>query len=246
MSNESKTSLDYTNAITSAHNEAEQAFNVINANSLLPPNFGKFELTYIDGPNGCRLVSQVDYYSRGCYEKTKMIFHGDKLGTAHKTTINLVNRTPASLAGKALVLYDDIGAVVVWFNVDFNNSAPHVDGAYRDIPINILSTHSHDVIASKTALALSMDSKFIAVSSMSYVIISSSTVGVKPDSYDATTGVFVKNTSGTNPKSINNKYFFINSANDVDQYYGEYRGWRQDRDFQYDLENLINDLKNKF
>jgi hypothetical protein len=38
----------------------------------------------------------------------------------------------------------------------------------------------------------------------------------------------------------------LNSIDDVDQYYGEYRGWRQDRDFQYDLENLINDLKNKF
>ena len=38
----------------------------------------------------------------------------------------------------------------------------------------------------------------------------------------------------------------LNSIDDVDQYYGEYRGWRQDRDFQYDLENLINDLKDKF
>jgi hypothetical protein len=38
----------------------------------------------------------------------------------------------------------------------------------------------------------------------------------------------------------------LNSIDDVDQYYGEYRGWRQDRDFQYDLKNLINDLKRKF
>jgi len=38
----------------------------------------------------------------------------------------------------------------------------------------------------------------------------------------------------------------LNSIDDVDQYYGEYRGWRQDRDFQYDLENLINDLEDKF
>ena len=38
----------------------------------------------------------------------------------------------------------------------------------------------------------------------------------------------------------------LNSIDDVDQYYGEYRGWRQDRDLQYDLENLINDLEDKF
>jgi len=214
----SKTSLDYTNAITSAHDEAEQAFNVINTNTLLPANFGKYELSYIDGPDGFKLIKSANYYSLGEYEKTKITFHGDELGTAHKTTLNLVNRTPESLAGKSFVLYDDIGAVVVWFNVDFNNTAPSVDGSYRNIPINILSSHTHEIIASKIALALSIDTKFIGVYTLSYVIISSSSTGIKPDSYDINTGLFVKNTAGTNPESLNNKYFFINSENNSSQY----------------------------
>lgn len=38
----------------------------------------------------------------------------------------------------------------------------------------------------------------------------------------------------------------LNNIDDVDHYYGEYRGWRQDKDFQYDLKNLIKGLKRKF
>lgn len=219
MSDKSKTSLDYTNAITSAHDEAEQAFNVINVNSFLPANFGKFEMSYIDGPNGCKLISQVDYYSKGCYEKTRFIFNADSVGTAHKTTINLNNKTPASLAGKGFVVYDEIGAVLVWFNVDFNNTPPSVPGVYRDIAINLLSSHSTSLMAQKIALAISMDSNFLAVYSMTYVIISSSTVGIKTNSYDFNSGIYTKNTSGKDSNNLNSKYFLINSANDVDKYY---------------------------
>jgi len=219
MSNESKTSLDYTNAITSAHNEAEQAFNVINANSLLPANFGKFELSYIDGPSGCKLISQIDYYSKGCYEKTRIVAGGDQLGTAHKTTINLINATPPSVAGKGFIVYDDIGPVLVWYNVDFANTTPLDTGAYRDVAVNILSSHNSQTIANKTALALSMDPKFLGVYTLSYVIVSSSSVGIKPDSYDVNLGIFIKNSAGSEPVSLNNRYFYINSNNDLNKYY---------------------------
>jgi hypothetical protein len=219
VSTKSKTSLDYTNAITSAHNEAEQAFNVINANSLLPPNFGKFDMTYIDGPNGCKLISQVDYYSRGCYEKTRFIFNADLLGTAHKTTLNFINKTPAMLAGKGFVIYDEIGAVLVWFNVDFNNTAPSAPETYREIVVNLLSAHTSTLIAQKTALALSIDPKFLGVYSMTYTIISSTSVGLKTNSYDLNSGVPVKNSAGKDANSLNSKYLLINSANNANSYY---------------------------
>ena len=38
----------------------------------------------------------------------------------------------------------------------------------------------------------------------------------------------------------------LNSISDVQDYYGGYRGWTQDRDFRYDLQNLIRNLKRKF
>ena len=129
MSKERKNSLDYTNSITQGFNEPEQAFNVINVNSLLPPNFGKFELSYIDGPTGCKLISQINYYSKGSYEKTRIMVSGDALGTAHKTTINLTNASPSSVAGKGFIIYDDLGPVLVWYNVSFSSSAPLGTGA---------------------------------------------------------------------------------------------------------------------
>lgn len=217
--NEKTSSLDYTNSITSAHVESEQAFNVINVNSLIPPNHGKISLEYITIGNGTGQVGRVDYYSKAVCQQTKVVCKGDALGSAHKTTINFVNRTPESLAGKGFVIYDNIGAVTVWFNLDFGNSAPANPESYRSIEVNILSSYNHEVIAQKTALALSIDPKFLAVYSLYYVIISSSSSGIRPDSYDLTTNLFIRNTSGTQPESLNNKYFYINSANNETSYY---------------------------
>ena len=218
MSKKSKTTLDYTNAITSAHNESEGAFNVITANSLVPANFGKIEIDYINGP-GYKLISRVDYFSLGSYEKTRVVFNSDLMGTAHKTTLNLINKTPAMLAGKGFVIHDEIGPVLVWFNVDFNNTAPSAPGTYRDISVNILSSHTSTLVAQKTALALSIDPKFLAVYSITYVIISSSTIGTKSNSYDLDSGIPIKNTAGKDSNSLNSKYLLLNSANNENSYY---------------------------
>jgi hypothetical protein len=219
LKNYKKTSLDYTNAITDSHNEENHALNVISANSLVPDRYGKIELTYIlSGPaSGC--IEYARYYSEGTYQESKIIFRGDSAGTAQKATINFINRTPASLAGKAFVIYDNFGAVKVWYNVDFASTEPSVSGTYRSIVVNLLSSHTADAIASRTALALDTDSEFLAISSINYVIISSSSVGTKPDAYDFNTSLYIKNTPGKNPESLNNKYFFLNSANNANQYY---------------------------
>lgn len=215
-----QTSLDYTNAITSSHVEEANAFNVINVNTLIPPNHGKIVLEYItSSTSGEGCVGKVDYYSKGDYQETKIITRGDSLGTAHKVTLNFSNKTPESLNGKSFVIYDNIGAVNVWFNVDFSTSEPINSSTYRSIVINLLSSQSSQIIAQKVALAMSMDSEFLGVYSLSYVIISSNTSGIKPDSYDVNTGVYIKNTPGTESKTLNNKYFFINSANNTNKYY---------------------------
>jgi hypothetical protein len=38
----------------------------------------------------------------------------------------------------------------------------------------------------------------------------------------------------------------LNNLNDVYNYYANYRGWEQDKDFKYDLKNLMKTLKKKF
>jgi hypothetical protein len=213
------TSLDYTNAITSAHNEEHKALDVIAVNSLVPVRFGKVELEYITSGNGEGEVGRADYYSNGAYQETKIITRGDKLGSAHKTTISFINRTPSSLAGKAFVIHDNGGAVKVWYNVDFTNTEPNVPDTYRSIEVNLFGTNDHETIANKTSLALNMDGQFISIYSMYYIIISSISAGVKPDSYDFNTSLYIKNTSGTDPVTLNNKYFYINSALNANQYY---------------------------
>lgn len=217
--NDKPSSLDYTNAITSSHNEEAKALNVINVNSLVPTRFGKVEIDYITSGFGVGEIGTVRYYSNGTYQETKVITRGDKLGTAHKTAVSFINRTPASLDGKAIILYDNGGAVKVWFNVDFGSTEPSVPDTYRSIEVNLLSSNDHETVAKKTALALAMDSQFLAVYSLYYIIVSSSTVGSKPDSKDFNTSLFVKNTAGIDPVTLNNKYFYINSANNVTQYY---------------------------
>lgn len=213
------TSLDYTNAITNAHNERDKATNVVSVNSLVPTRYGRVEVDYYTTGPSAGNIREARYYSDGLYQESKILFTADKIGSAHKTTINFINRTPEQLAGRAFVIFDDNGAVKVWFNVDFSNTEPNVANTYRSIQVNLLSSHTSEVIANRVALALDLDAEFIAVASMQYVIISSNTRGIKPDSYDFNTSLYLKNTAGTDSVSLNNKYFFINSALNANEYY---------------------------
>lgn len=217
--NNTPSTLDYTNAITNAHNERDRATNVVSVNSLVPTRYGKVEVDYYTNGVAEGNISQARYYSEGAYQETKIITRGDTLGSAHKTTISFINRTAESLAGRAFVIYDNIGAVKVWYNVDFSNTEPDVAGTYRSIQVNLLSSHNHETIANRTALALDLDSEFLAIYSMYYVIASSTTIGVKDNSYSFNSSLIIKNTAGTESVSLNNKYFYINSALNETEYY---------------------------
>jgi hypothetical protein len=217
--NEKPSSADYTNAITSSHNEEASALNVVTVNNLVPAKFGKVMLEYVTSGNGVGQVEKAHYYSNGAYQETLLICGGDTLGSAHKTTISFINRTPSSLAGKGFILHDNNGKVLVWFNVDFSNEVPVIDGVSRSIEVNLLSSHDHETIARRTSQAVTTDANFIAIYSMYYVIISSSSEGTKPNSYDVDTGLYIKNSQGINPITLNNTYWFINSGNDETQYY---------------------------
>jgi hypothetical protein len=217
--NHKPTSLDYTNSITSSHNEEAKALNIVAVNSLVPVRYGKVDLTYYTTGFGTGNIKDAKYYSNGAYQETRISTRGDLLGSAHKTILAFLNRTPASLAGKAFVVHDDVGAVKVWFNVDFSNTEPDVVGTYRSIQVSLLSTHTSETIANRTAQAMDIDANFLAAHSSYYVIISSSSSGIKPSSYDFNTSLYIKNTEGADSQTLNNKYFFINSALNENQYY---------------------------
>lgn len=217
--NEKPSSADYTNAITSSHNEEIGALNVVTVNNLVPVKFGKVSLEYVTSGYGIGQVEKAHYYSNGVYQESLVICNGDTLGSAHKTTISFINRSPASLAGKGFIIHDDSGKVLVWFNVDFNNTEPLVDGISRYIEVNLLSSHDHETIAKKTAQSLTLDSSFIAIYSLYYVIISSNSEGSKSNSFDLDSGMYIKNTQGKDSVSLNSTYWFLNSGNNENSYY---------------------------
>jgi hypothetical protein len=217
--NRKANTLDYTNSLSQAFNEQEKAFNMINASSLVPARYGKILLEYFTSGSGIGQVSTATYLSEGVYQETRVICRGNTLGSAHKTTLSFLNRTAASLAGKAFVVYDDVGPVSIWFNVDGANVNPAPVGTYRNIVVPLTASDSSTSMATKTYTAVNADSSFIAISSSYFIIISSSIAGVKNDSYDFNTSLYLKNTAGTSSKTLNSTYFLISSANDLVSYY---------------------------
>lgn len=217
--NDKPSNLDYTNAITNSHNEESKALNVVTVNNFVPARYGKVEIDYITSGNGVGNVGTVRYYSNGIYNETRVTCCADLIGSAHKTTISFMNRTAQSLAGKSFIIYDNDGPVKVWFNVDFNDAEPPNSNTIRSIEINLLSSHTSDTIANRTAQAINLDSSFLTGSNSFYLVISSSSTGIKSNSYDVNSDLFLKNTPGTPIRSLNNKSFFINSASNLTEYY---------------------------
>lgn len=213
--NASKTGLDYTNVLTNSHNEEAAAINIIDAGSLVPARYGKVLLEY----NSDGSISKIDYLSNGVYQETRVVCNADSVGTAHKTTVNFLGRTPQLLAGKAFVVYDAIGATAIWFNMDNSNTEPVVPSTYRSIEINILSSDNSSTIAAKTAQKVHDDPLFIAMYSLHYTIISVANAGVRLDSYDVNSGITLKNTPGSNAQTLNNKVWYINTGGNLQQYY---------------------------
>lgn len=219
LKNNKPSELDYSSAITDSHNEENKALNVVAVNSLVPSRYGKVELTYVSSGPAKGSVNQAKYFSDGIYQETKLITRADITGSAHKTVLNFVNKTPSDLAGKSFVVYDNSGAVNVWYNLDFSNVAPSVSGTYRNIEVNIFSTNNSEQLANKTALALDLDAQFISIQMSNLTMISSASVGVKQNSYDSSTSLLITNTLGTAANTLNNKYFFLNSALNQNLYY---------------------------
>lgn len=210
---------DSNNVLRDAHNKDAGALDVVAVNGLVPSRFSKIDLTYITTGNGVGEVGEALYYSDGAYQQQTITFRNDELGNAHKTSLSFYNRTPQNLAGTYLVISDDIGPVGVFFNVDGANSTPADNAVYRFITVNLLSSDTEVAIASKLVNIIQSDSKFFAIGNQAFTVISNRTAGVRANSYDMNTNLYMTNTQGVDTNTLNNTYFTINSALDAVQYY---------------------------
>jgi hypothetical protein len=210
---------DANNVLRDAHNKDAGALDVIAVNGLVPARFSKIDLTYITSGNGIGEVGEALYYSDGNKQQQTIICRNDELGSAHKTSLSFYNRTPQNLAGTYLVIYDDIGPVGIFFNTDGANSTPITSAVYRFIVVNILGTDSEIAIANKLIAAADADSKFFAIGNQAFAVISNNTSGVRVDSYDVNTNLYLRNVRGIDTKTLNSTYFTINTALDAQQYY---------------------------
>jgi len=215
--NDKQTSLDYTNAITDSHNESSKALNVVDVSSLVPVRYGKIEVEYVKSGNGVGKVDIARYYSNGIYQETRVSCREDFTGSTHKTILNFTNKDVSSLNGKSFILDDGTGYVLIWFNVDFLATKPVNSDTYRDIEINLLSTHNKNTLLSRIVQNINLDSYFFSQFNESIIIISNSSVGIRKETIDIDTDLNIKNINGKNSNTLNNKYWFINSINE--QYY---------------------------
>ncbi|MFZ4411517.1 MAG: hypothetical protein ACOYOV_00440 [Bacteroidales bacterium] len=202
-----------------AHNKENGALDVIAVNGLVPARFSKIDLTYISSGNGIGEVGEALYYSDGAKQQQTIICRNDELGSAHKTSLSFYNRTPQNLAGTYLVIYDDVGPVGIFFNTDGANSTPITSAVYRFIVVNLLGTDTEIAIANKLIAATDADSKFFSIGNQAFAVISNSTSGVRADSYDVNTNLYLRNVRGIDTKTLNSTYFTINAALDAQQYY---------------------------
>lgn len=210
--------LDGNQVLKDAHNRDDRALNVTSINDLVPRAFSRVELEYVTSGNGLGEISIARYYSPGKKTITAIETRDDYQGEPEITTINTLTSTPISLSGKYFIIYDDVGTVGVWFDVD-NASIMPITGALRDIEVDLLSTDTNALIASKLAITMNGDLKFVASSATTYAYLTASTVGNLLNASDVNTGLSISIQNGVAPNTLNNKYFYLYSANDVIEYY---------------------------
>lgn len=210
--------LDANQVLKDVHNRDDRALNITSVNDLVPKAFSRVEIDYVTSGNGIGEIGVARYYSPGKKEVTAIQCRNDYQGEPEITTVITTTAIAINLSGKYFLIEDDVGSVGVWFDVD-NSSIMPTTGASRDIEVNILSTDTPALIASKLATTMNGDAKFIGNSSSTYTYLTASSVGNLLNASDVDTGLTFSIQDGVAPNTLNNKYFYLYSANDVIEYY---------------------------
>lgn len=117
-------------------------------------------------------------------------------GVAEVTSITTVADVAASLDGKYFILYDDVGSVAFWFDVDNNGTAEPSHGATRSVEITTVVTgDSAATVATAVQGAVDADAKFSASVNSATVTVTASATGYRTDGTANTSGFTVSVTT---------------------------------------------------
>ena len=148
----------------------------------------------------------------GTYESTNITCIADIIGTPTQHTIVTVADVGGNLHQKYFTMYDDVGLVAFWY--DLNNSgaaAPVVSGAYRYVKIaNVVTGDSANVVASKTSTLMDLDLKFNSTVVLNSIFVTNAFNGPSTAGTAGTSGFTVTRTvNGAADVSVNGKYFVL-------------------------------------
>lgn len=147
----------------------------------------------------------------GTQEVTKVTTVADQQGISEETDILTVADVSGSLGGTFFIIYDTVGSVAVWYNVDSGNTEPS-SGANRSIEVSISSDDDANTVALNTAIALNNDLEFTASNNLFIVTVTLDDPASVADTADGSipTGfTFTTTIDGENPDTLDGSFFDI-------------------------------------
>jgi len=215
--------LDSGQVLQDAHNTAEHALDVVLTNSLVPARYSRVTCELLDMQDGTFETEYINYFGFGDKESNQIEMVSNPTGAKEKTNLSFTGLT-TSIGGKFFTIYDDVGSVGVWFDLD-TISVPPTTGALRDIMVPISTGDNDSAISSATAIAVNSDSKFSAAAVGSVSLVESSTIGLRASATSNTSGIVISVTT-KGDVSIQSKYVKL------------YDGTNQLRPFWFNIDNL--------
>lgn len=209
-SNTERSRLDSGQIIQDIHIPEDNAIKTIKANSLVPREFSRVELTLVASGPAKNEIETATYYDAGIKQVSSFFARGDQQPSPEITSIMMYGADPTELSQTYFQVDDPSGRVAVFYALDGDLTIP-TTGASRDLKVDILTGDTDVEIAEKTRLVVNGDAQFIAVRLNSILTITSSTNGNKLNAEDADTGFIFEVTDGKVSKTLNNKYFFLYS-----------------------------------
>lgn len=203
--------LDPSQTLQSAYNDTERAFDVILSNDFVPKRYVKVSYEYKDMGDGTFEIEYINFYGEGITHESLVSCRGTPDGRSEITTVAFNGKNPSDLDGKFFIIYDDIGKVGVWFNLNGASIYP-ITGALRDIEVLIFNSDTSTNLATRLKEVINLDSEFTALSIGCMTTIASNSIGDKVDATSETSNLGIASQKGLD--SLNNKYFFIYSTND--------------------------------
>lgn len=173
-------------------------------------NRGEFGIVNLNGLTVRVFNPAASLTTPGTPEIDTITTIADVVGTPTTYTVTTVADVAGSLDGTYFIVYDTIGSVAVWFDLDNNGTPEPPHGAYRSIKVaNALTGSSANSMASAIYQTMLLDGAFNVFAIGNQVTITNKQNGALANGSAGTSGFTVIRTPGTNNVSITGKYFTI-------------------------------------